>query len=1161
MTRTLLSLLLVFSMMLGFVVIPANAAGTDKTSFNYVSLGASNTNGYGMRGYITEAELNAMLSGQVSKDEVNVYGYQRTPEGAYPDLIRDHYAGVYSNVNLDQLAISSMRVEELRVLLDDSYMGDDYTSWRFTGSDGWFKSAEPGGLPALREAYKESITNADLITVDIGWNNFGVYVCNQLVDYMSNGRYKWTTDITSIYETAAEKEAAQEAKAIIGSYIKEYVGEGDMANALTDIFAYSILGYMHNFDICMEKIYELNPDADVVVLGIQNLLYGVVVDIQGTKMPLGDIFGNFVNMANYYASDCSPYHDDYLYVKAGSNEHVTIFLDYMKSYVNGTAKDLDQNVKDCFDYYDNDLFIQTQVDYMAAELIKQIVIEKFGENMLDTALNILDCKDWLEVVAKGKAGELPTDLLGNNFQEMFDDKYWPALHAAYDTLAVLVKEIAIMESVDANGLLAGTVNISAVENSLKKALKAEIQNNAIAAASGEQYTVDLDTLLPDANSKVVAAMYIRYYMGNSFFAHPNGTGHAEIKNAVLGVINNPASEKDQALSDYLIESVKQIHQLICGATGHEETFSHTTAASCDDPAVTTTFCSCGKETTETIGEKLGHNYTAGDPVWAEDYTSCSITFTCERGCTETVTDTTISSQVTKEATCEEAGEIKYTADFSDSELVEEAVTTTAATSALEHDWDEGEVTKQPTETETGIKTFTCTREGCGETMEETIPVKKPDHTHKHTKTVTAPTCTEDGYTTYTCSCGDTYIDDEVPALGHTEETVERKEATCTVDGHEEGTRCTVCGETLSGMAAIPAVGHKSETLEGKDPTCTEDGLTDGVVCTICETVLTEQKIIPSLGHDYVDGICTRCEEEEPSEKPTVTRFSGEDRYSTAFNVAEAMKEIMKVKTFDSIVVAYGRNFADALAGSYLANELDAPILLTEDSVQTDVIDYIAENLSRNGKVYILGGTASISASFEEALDDAEISCERLSGDNRYLTNLAILMEADLNGETVLVCDGSNFADSLSASSLDLPILLVGDSLSKEQKDYLDTLDNVSFKIIGGINSVNEAIAEVLEDYGTVERISGATREETSVAVAEAFFSSPETILMAYSRNFPDGLCGGPLAYQMGAPLILINSGAESFATDYVAENEITSGIILGGTSSVPDDVANAVFPQ
>ena len=325
--------------------------------------------------------------------------------------------------------------------------------------------------------------------------------------------------------------------------------------------------------------------------------------------------------------------------------------------------------------------------------------------------------------------------------------------------------------------------------------------------------------------------------------------------------------------------------------------------------------------------------------------------------------------------------------------------------------------------------------------------------------------------------------------------------------------------------------------------------------------MTEQKVIPALGHDYVDGICTRCEEEEPSEKPTVTRFSGEDRYSTAFNVAEAMKEIMKVKTFDSIVVAYGRNFADALAGSYLANELDAPILLTEDSFQDDVIAYIAENLSENGKVYILGGTSSVSASFEEDLEEAGINRERLSGSNRYLTNLAILTEAGLNGKTILVCDGSNFADSLSASSLDLPILLVGKTLSDDQMEYLETLEDVSFRIIGGVNSVSESVADALKAYGTVERISGNTREETSVKVAEAFFSSPETILLAYSRNYPDGLCGGPQAYQLGAPLILVNSGAESFATDYVAENEITSGIILGGTSSVPEDVANTIFPQ
>ena len=40
------------------------------------------------------------------------------------------------------------------------------------------------------------------------------------------------------------------------------------------------------------------------------------------------------------------------------------------------------------------------------------------------------------------------------------------------------------------------------------------------------------------------------------------------------------------------------------------------------------------------------------------------------------------------------------------------------------------------------------------------------HEHSHTAVVTAPTCTEGGYTTYTCGCGDTYVADETPALGH-----------------------------------------------------------------------------------------------------------------------------------------------------------------------------------------------------------------------------------------------------------------------------------------------------------------------------------------------------------------------------------------------------------
>ena len=113
------------------------------------------------------------------------------------------------------------------------------------------------------------------------------------------------------------------------------------------------------------------------------------------------------------------------------------------------------------------------------------------------------------------------------------------------------------------------------------------------------------------------------------------------------------------------------------------------------------------------------------------------------------------------------------------------------TDALGHAWDNGKVTKQPTEAETGVKTFTCTR--CGETKTETIP--KLAHEHSYKAVVTAPTCTEKGYTTHTCACGDSYVDTYTDALGHAWDNGKvTKPATETENGVKTFT-CTRCGET------------------------------------------------------------------------------------------------------------------------------------------------------------------------------------------------------------------------------------------------------------------------------------------------------------------------------------------------------------------------------
>ena len=87
-----------------------------------------------------------------------------------------------------------------------------------------------------------------------------------------------------------------------------------------------------------------------------------------------------------------------------------------------------------------------------------------------------------------------------------------------------------------------------------------------------------------------------------------------------------------------------------------------------------------------------------------------------------------------------------------------------------------------------------------------------EHSFGDWTVTTAPTCTEKGIETRACECGETETR-EVAALGHTEEIVPAKEATCTEDGLTEGKKCAVCGETLVAQEVIPALGHSWKGVE------------------------------------------------------------------------------------------------------------------------------------------------------------------------------------------------------------------------------------------------------------------------------------------------------------------------------------------------------------
>jgi hypothetical protein len=216
-----------------------------------------------------------------------------------------------------------MRAEELRMLLDNDFYGDSYTAWRFydENGEGWFSSAakqegmtNEEALAALRADYQNSLADANLITVDIGVNNFGVYAINRIDSGLGNPENaKYDADFSVIFQ--GEKLAAFEEKyAQIEALVNSYVDSNDTqakaaAQFMVDTFAYALMGFCVHFDASMEAIYELNPDATVVVVSIQNLMKGMTAKIPGVEkeIPLDKIYGAIVDMANMYTATQSAY--------------------------------------------------------------------------------------------------------------------------------------------------------------------------------------------------------------------------------------------------------------------------------------------------------------------------------------------------------------------------------------------------------------------------------------------------------------------------------------------------------------------------------------------------------------------------------------------------------------------------------------------------------------------------------------------------------------------------------------------------------------------------------------------------------------------------------------------------------------------------------------
>lgn len=189
--------------------------------------------------------------------------------------------------------------------------------------------------------------------------------------------------------------------------------------------------------------------------------------------------------------------------------------------------------------------------------------------------------------------------------------------------------------------------------------------------------------------------------------------------------------------------------------------------------------------------------------------------------------------------------------------------------------------------------------------------------------------------------------------------------------------------------------------------------------------------------------------------------------------------------------------------------------------------------------------------------------ERVAGDDRYGTALAVSAYYAPGVEALFLASGQDFPDALSASAaaanLEAPLLLT--RVSALPDGVLDEIKRLAPKkiyVVGGTGSVGAAVYEQISAVAPTQRLSGATRYETTLAVADAVFETAETAVIATGRTFPDALSASGAAGATGSPVILVDgtqSTVNEAALATLEQLEVEHVAIAGGAGSVSNAIA------
>lgn len=510
--RALTACLLVLCLLSAQLTVIAAEPEEDKLS--YVAFGDSTTNGYGFDDYYRWNEEGNIYA--------NNYGLLTNAEKAYPMLLANAY-----DAELTQLGMSAMRAEDLYGILDPegyeaSYIpgGDNYYNRVFkdnginsNGETGeqLFKrkynlvfGVTDGSQEKLSEVYNEAVKNADVISIDIGTNNFGCYISFRLGGLLGMFDVKDDDVITEAMQAEIDADPllkAQMAKLECSMATLDFIAElattagydaDTIVNDVTSAIRYSYAGFALNFKALFNYIRSINPSAEIIVTGLASTLDGAVLDLSVMdcslgSYPLGDRWNDMLTDAEIYMQ----------YVIMGDSNSEFVDINKVESFYD--------ELKACKigeDTYDTSTLSS---DYYC-RLVQNLVFNSVNDALNGYGIPSLSLKAmtaaFRDIEANGEASV-----------------YYPMLGDAYgqfESALEMFVESANLEKLDMVGLVSHMDTVGELLNSGDGDILSVMQENK-----------------DETWAQSLLYIYVRFLLADGVTIHPNAAGHEGIAESIM----------------------------------------------------------------------------------------------------------------------------------------------------------------------------------------------------------------------------------------------------------------------------------------------------------------------------------------------------------------------------------------------------------------------------------------------------------------------------------------------------------------------------------------------------------------------------------------------------------------------------------------------------